>query len=54
MVRLDMIRNWIALTGVAFLGIGGGLIVFKWLAGKNIPVVSSLANGLVSFWRVGQ
>ena len=52
MVSAAMIRNWIIIGGLSFLVIGGGLIVAHWVGAKNIPVVSSVANGAVSFWKL--
>lgn len=49
-----MVRNWIIVSGLAFLGIGGGLIVAKKVATMNIPVLSTIGNGAVSFWRLAE
>ncbi len=54
MVDASMIRNWVIIGGLSFLVIGGGLITAKWVAPRNIPVISPVANGVVTFWRLGQ
>lgn len=52
MVSVAMIRNWIIIGGLSFLVIGGGLIIAKWIGAKNIPVVSTVANGASTFWKM--
>jgi hypothetical protein len=50
MIEALRLRNWIAITMVAFAGIVGFLVVSKYLASKNIPVVSPIAAGVGNVW----
>lgn len=53
-VDLSMVRNWIIVGGTSFLVIGAGLIAAKWVAAKGVPVLSSIATGILSFWKLTQ
>lgn len=54
MLDVSMIRNWILVGGTSFLVIGSMLIFSKWVATKSVPVISPLAAGVVSFWKLGE
>lgn len=45
------IGNVILVTGIAFLGIIGMVLGFRWIGGKSVPVLTPLANGAVKAWE---
>lgn len=52
MIALNRVRNWIAIAVVGFLGIIGIVGGAKWVAAKGVPLLSPVAAGAVSAWRV--
>jgi len=52
MIDLSRIRNWIIMGGTSFLAIGIGMLFAKVVAAKNIPLLSPVATGILSFWNM--
>lgn len=54
MGRIDVgkIANWIIISAGSILGIGVTLLFSKFLASKNIPLISTVATGIVTFWNM--
>lgn len=51
-INLAFIGNWITLGIGAFIGITLTLLFAKFIASKNIPVLSPVATGVVSLWNM--
>jgi hypothetical protein len=51
-INLGFIHNWIAIGGTAFLAIGVGMLFAKLVASKSIPLLSSVAQGVINFWNM--
>jgi hypothetical protein len=51
-INLGFIHNWIAIGGTAFLAIGVGMLIAKVVAAKSIPLLSSVAMGVINFWNM--
>jgi len=52
MIDLSHIHNWIVIGGTSFLAIGIGMLFSKIVASKNIPILSTVAKGILSFWQL--
>lgn len=50
-IDISRIHNWIAIGATAFLAIGLGLLFSKFLAAKQIPLLSPAATGVIAFWN---
>lgn len=46
------VRSWILISGISMLGIIAIVGGSKWVGSKNIPVLSPVANGVVTAWKV--
>lgn len=51
-INLGFIHNWIAIGGTAFLAIGVGMLFAKLIAARSIPVLSTVAQGVINFWNM--
>jgi hypothetical protein len=51
-INLGFIHNWIAIGGTAFLAIGVGMLLAKFIASKSIPLLSMVATGVINFWNM--
>jgi hypothetical protein len=51
-IDLSRIHNWIAIGGTAFLVIGIGMLFAKIIAAKTIPLLSPVAQGIITFWNM--
>lgn len=51
-INLGFIHNWIAIGGTAFLAIGIGMLMAKLIASKSIPILSTVAQGIITFWNM--
>ena len=53
MDRVELsIGNVVIVSLIAFLGIPGVLLTAKYVSRTSIPVVSDIARGTVSIWKV--
>lgn len=51
-IDISKIHNWVAIGATAFVTIGIGMLFSKWLASKNIPFISPISTGILSFWNL--
>jgi len=51
-INLGFIGNWITIGVGAFIGITLVLLFSKFIASKNIPVISQISTGVISLWNM--
>lgn len=52
MIDAGAARNWIIIGGISFLTTIFIVGASRWVGGKNVPVLSPVANGVNSAWKV--